>query len=176
MATNPIGAATMLKTTSARHGSWMNHANAFPISTSSGNPGGCGWYCDGSNFRTASANRNSSFSHGVRGAVRMRETSTSTAPSASRHQPRTIARVGFIRALIVLHRVFGKRAARARIHILLRFLTSPMLRVLNALPPNASLLDIGAGHGLFAVLASGTRRVVPVEPDARQVLPNEPVD
>jgi SAM-dependent methyltransferase len=77
--------------------------------------------------------------------------------------------VGFIRALIVLHRVFRKRAPRARLHILLRFLTSPMLRVLKALPPNASLLDIGAGHGLFAVLASGTRRVVAVEPDARKV-------
>jgi 2-polyprenyl-3-methyl-5-hydroxy-6-metoxy-1,4-benzoquinol methylase len=44
-----------------------------------------------------------------------------------------------------------------------------MLRVLHALPPNGSLLDIGAGHGLFAVLASGTRRVVAVEPDARKV-------
>jgi len=78
--------------------------------------------------------------------------------------------VGFIRALIVLHRIFGKRGARDRIHILLRFLTSPMLRVLKALPPDASLLDIGAGHGLFAALARG-RRVVAVEPDARKVRP-----
>jgi hypothetical protein len=77
--------------------------------------------------------------------------------------------VGFIQALIVLHRVFRKRTPRDRIHILLRFLTSPMLRVLHALPPNGSLLDIGAGHGLFAVLASGTRRVIAVEPDARKV-------
>ena len=46
-----------------------------------------------------------------------------------------------------------------------------MLRVLHAIPANASLLDIGAGHGLFAVLASGTRRVVAVEPDARKVGP-----
>src|SRR5947208_7730251 len=145
----------------------MNHANTFPIRTSSGNPGGCGWYRDGSNFRTASAKSNSSFSHGVRGAVTMREASTSAAPSASRHHPRTIARVGFIRALIVLHRVFGKRAPRDRIHILLRFLTAPMLRVLKEVPRNASLLDIGAGHGLFAVLARGSRRVVAVEPDAR---------
>ena len=44
-----------------------------------------------------------------------------------------------------------------------------MLRVLQAVPANGSLLDIGAGHGLFAVLASGTRRVVAVEPDARKV-------
>src|SRR4051794_12542168 len=165
----------MLKTISARHGSWTNQAKTFPISTSSGNPGGCGWYRDGSKLRTASAKRNSSFSHGVRGAVTMRETRTTAAPSASRHQPRTIARVGFIRALIVLHRIFGKRAPRDRIHILLRFLTSPMLRVLNAVPPNASLLDIGAGHGLFAALARG-RRVVAVEPDARKVRPIDGVE
>jgi len=43
-----------------------------------------------------------------------------------------------------------------------------MLRVLKALPPDGSLLDIGAGHGLLAVLAQG-RRVVAVEPDARKV-------
>jgi SAM-dependent methyltransferase len=83
--------------------------------------------------------------------------------------------VGFIRALIVLHRVFRKRALRDRVHILLRFLTSPMLRVLKALPPNASLLDIGAGHGLFAVLARG-RRVVAVEPDARKVRPIDGIE
>ena len=95
--------------------------------------------------------------------------STITAPSASRHHPRTIAPVGFIRALIVLHAVFRRRRARDRSHILIRFLTSPMLRVLNALPPGASLLDIGAGHGLFAALARNGRRVVAVEPDARKV-------
>ena len=50
-----------------------------------------------------------------------------------------------------------------------------MLRVLNALPPNTSLLDIGAGHGLFATLARG-RRVVAVEPDARKVRPIEGVE
>lgn len=62
---------------------------------------------------------------------------------------------------------------RDRVHILLRFLTSPMLRVLDALPAGGSLLDIGAGHGLFAVLAQtrGARRVVAVEPDIRKVRP-----
>jgi SAM-dependent methyltransferase len=83
--------------------------------------------------------------------------------------------VGFIRALIVLHRVFRNRAPRDRVHILLRFLTSPMLRVLKVLPPGASLLDIGAGHGLFAVLARG-RRVVAVEPDARKVRRTEGIE
>jgi SAM-dependent methyltransferase len=81
--------------------------------------------------------------------------------------------VGFIRALIVLHGVFHRRRPRDRAHIMLRFLTCPMLRILEAVPPGASLLDIGAGHGLFAVLvqARGARRVVAVEPDARKVRP-----
>ena len=95
------------------------------------------------------------------------------APSASRHQPRTIARVGFIRALIVLHRVYGRRALRDRLHTLLRFVTCPMLRVLDAVPPAATLLDIGSGHGLFATLvhARDGARTVAVEPDARKVRP-----
>ncbi len=103
----------------------------------------------------------------------MRDTSTITAPSASRHQPRTIARVGFIRALIVLHRVYGRRPLRDRVHTLVRFLTCPMLRVLDAVPHSASLLDIGAGHGVFATLvrARDARRVVGVEPDVRKVRP-----
>ena len=48
-----------------------------------------------------------------------------------------------------------------------------MLRVLSAMPAGASLLDIGAGHGLFAALAHarGARRVVAVEPDLRKVRP-----
>ena len=48
-----------------------------------------------------------------------------------------------------------------------------MLRVLAAVPPGGSLLDIGAGHGLFAALAAarGARRIVAVEPDARKVRP-----
>jgi len=81
--------------------------------------------------------------------------------------------VGFIRALIVLHRVYRRRRLRDRIHILIRFLTCPLLRVLDAVPRNASLLDIGAGHGAFATLAHarGARRVVAIEPDARKVRP-----
>jgi len=44
--------------------------------------------------------------------------------------------------------------------------------VLRAIPPDArSLLEIGAGHGLFSALAAarGVRRVVGVEPDARKI-------
>ncbi len=48
-----------------------------------------------------------------------------------------------------------------------------MLRVLDAVPPGASLLDVGAGHGVFAALARarGAQWVVGVEPDARKVRP-----
>lgn len=48
-----------------------------------------------------------------------------------------------------------------------------MLRVLDAVPHNAALLDIGAGHGAFAALAHarGAPRVVTVDPDARKVRP-----
>jgi len=52
-------------------------------------------------------------------------------------------------------------------------MTCPMLRVLDAVPRGAALLDIGAGHGVFATLvrARDTRRVVGVEPDVRKVRP-----
>lgn len=81
--------------------------------------------------------------------------------------------MGFIRAFIVLHRVYGRRPLRDRVHTLVRFLTCPMLRVLDAVPQSASLLDIGAGHGVFATLAHArdARRVVGVEPDVRKVRP-----
>jgi len=81
--------------------------------------------------------------------------------------------MSFIRALIVLHRAYRHRGARTRIHILIRFLTCPFLRVLDAVPRDARVLDIGAGHGLFArlVAARGAKRVVAVEPDVRKVQP-----
>ena len=62
-------------------------------------------------------------------------------------------RVGLIGALIVLHRTYRTFPMRERTHVLIRFLTCPFLRVLRHLPANATLLDIGAGHGLFSVLA-----------------------
>jgi cyclopropane fatty-acyl-phospholipid synthase-like methyltransferase len=77
----------------------------------------------------------------------------------------------FVRALIVLHRAFGSWPLRPRVHTLLRFLTCPFLRVVEHIPPGAHVLDIGAGHGVFACLAldRGARRIVAVEPDARKV-------
>jgi SAM-dependent methyltransferase len=53
----------------------------------------------------------------------------------------------------------------------MRFLTAPLLRVAREVPRGALLLDIGAGHGVFARLAldAGARRVVAVEPDLRKL-------
>ena len=54
----------------------------------------------------------------------------------------------------------------------MRFLTCPFLRVLRHVPPGARLLDVGAGHGVFSVLAVDCgAHVVAVEPDLRKVLP-----
>lgn len=82
--------------------------------------------------------------------------------------------LGMIRALTLLHRTFRRFPASARIHVLGRFLTCPFLRTLASLPPNARILDIGAGHGTFARLAAeaGARRVFALEPDLRKALPS----
>ncbi|HEX7191250.1 MAG TPA: methyltransferase domain-containing protein [Thermoanaerobaculia bacterium] len=76
----------------------------------------------------------------------------------------------FIRALIVLHRAFHSRDIRTRLHALVRFFTCPFLRVVRLVPAGARVLDIGAGHGVFSVLAADRgARVVAVEPDLRKV-------
>ena len=79
--------------------------------------------------------------------------------------------IGAIRALRLLHRQFSDYPAGARVHILIRFLTCPFLRTLQAFPPAGRVLDIGAGHGTLARLAveGGSRGVIAVEPDLRKV-------
>ncbi|HEV2718836.1 MAG TPA: methyltransferase domain-containing protein [Thermoanaerobaculia bacterium] len=79
--------------------------------------------------------------------------------------------MGFIRALIVLHRTYASRGARDRLHTFVRFLTCPFLRVVRHVPRGASLLEIGAGHGVFATLArtAAGGRVVAVDPDVRKL-------
>ena len=77
-----------------------------------------------------------------------------------------------MRAFIVLYRTFRSFPPAARAHTLIRFLTSPMLRIVEQVPRGATLLDIGSGHGVFAVLARERGcRVIGVEPDLRKVLP-----
>ena len=79
--------------------------------------------------------------------------------------------IGAIRALRLLHRQFSHYPAGARVHILVRFLTCPFLRTLDALPSSGRILDIGAGHGTLARLAveGAPRTATALEPDLRKV-------
>jgi 2-polyprenyl-3-methyl-5-hydroxy-6-metoxy-1,4-benzoquinol methylase len=78
--------------------------------------------------------------------------------------------VHFIRALIVLHREYRDFPIGMRAHVLIRFLTCPFLRVIPHLPSNATVLDIGAGHLLFSILARERgARPTAIDPDARKV-------
>ena len=75
-------------------------------------------------------------------------------------------------ALPTLYRTFRRRAPGTRLHILIRYLTCPFLRLLRAVPEETrSLLEIGGGHALFSrlVAARGVSRVVSVEPDLRKL-------
>ena len=84
----------------------------------------------------------------------------------------------FIRPLILLNRTYRGRGFRTRAHTLLRFLTCPFNRIIESIPRGASVLEIGAGHGLFSLFARerGALRVVAVEPDARKVRSIEGID
>lgn len=75
-------------------------------------------------------------------------------------------------ALALVRRTFAPCSPGVRWHALGRFLTCPFLGVLPFLPPGGRVLDLGAGHGLFAALAvaGGAAAVVAVEPDRRKVL------
>lgn len=73
--------------------------------------------------------------------------------------------------LLLLHRTYRRRPPGTRLHILIRYLTAPFLRLLRAVPAETnSLLEIGGGHALFSrlVAARGVPRVVSVEPDLRK--------
>jgi SAM-dependent methyltransferase len=86
---------------------------------------------------------------------------TPSAPPLSRRQ-----------ALTLVRWTFAPCSPGVRWHALGRFLTCPFLGVLPFLPPGGRLLDLGAGHGLFAALAlaGGAAAVVAAEPDRRKVL------
>lgn len=84
--------------------------------------------------------------------------------------------IGYFQALSLIRRTYGAAPPATRFHVLGRFLTCPFLRVLNHLPPGARVLDVGAGHGIFAhlALAGGARSVVAVEPDRRKIFFMDP--
>ena len=80
----------------------------------------------------------------------------------------------FRAALGLVRSTYAAAPRAVYLHAVGRFLTCPMLRVLERLPPGGRVLDLGAGHGTFARLAvaAGAARVVAVEPDRRKVLPS----
>ena len=80
------------------------------------------------------------------------------------------------RAWSIVRQIRPEAPLGTRLHVLGRFLTCPFLRVLEALPDQARVLDIGAGHRIFAHLAvaKGAARVVAVEPDRRKMLGERP--
>jgi SAM-dependent methyltransferase len=85
-----------------------------------------------------------------------------------------MASLRFAAALALVRRTYAAAPLPVRLHALGRFLTCPFLRVLPYLPPGARILDLGAGHGIFALLAIaastvGASPVVAVEPDARKL-------
>jgi len=82
-----------------------------------------------------------------------------------------VSSLGTFQALALVRRTYRAAPAGVRAHALGRFLSCPFLRVLDYLPRGGRLLDLGAGHGIFAhlALAGGAREVVAVEPDTRKV-------
>jgi len=82
--------------------------------------------------------------------------------------------IGRRHALIELHRIYRRCPVGKRLHILGRFLTCPLAAVVEEIPGNTRVLDIGAGHGLLAHLAAagGARHVIALEPDLRKTLPS----
>ncbi len=77
-----------------------------------------------------------------------------------------------VRALRIVHRAYARYPASHRLHILIRFLTCPFTRLLDDVPANARVLEIGSGHALFARLAveERAREVIAVDPDLRKSL------
>lgn len=84
--------------------------------------------------------------------------------------------IGYVRGLRILLRAFRGYPASDRIHVLGRYLTCPFTRVLDEFPAGARVLEIGSGHGLFALLIAenGARDVIGVDPDLRKSLMPEP--
>ena len=78
---------------------------------------------------------------------------------------------GLWRSVATLRGSYGRLGVFDSAYILGRLLTCPIAHVVAAVPPGARLLDIGAGHGIFARLVAGrtARCVVAVDPDVRKV-------
>ena len=84
----------------------------------------------------------------------------------------TRKKLGRIAAFNAIRRAFSRRSRATRVHVLGRFLTCPYLRTLRHVAPGSHVLDVGAGHGILAVLAveSGAASITTIEPDLRKTL------
>jgi 2-polyprenyl-3-methyl-5-hydroxy-6-metoxy-1,4-benzoquinol methylase len=84
-----------------------------------------------------------------------------------RHMP-----IGYLRAFRLLRQTFRRHSAPQQLHVFGRFLSAPFLRTLDVIPPGSRVLDVGAGHGIYArlLVEERAREVVAVEPDLRKTL------
>jgi cyclopropane fatty-acyl-phospholipid synthase-like methyltransferase len=83
--------------------------------------------------------------------------------------------IGYVRALRILHHAFGRYPAGHRLHMLVRFFTCPFTKTIDDIPIGARVLEIGAGHGLYARLIVEERaaEVIAVDPDIdKSLLPS----
>jgi len=80
--------------------------------------------------------------------------------------------IGRVRAWRIVRRAFRDYPAGHRLHIAIRLLTCPFERTLDVIPPGARVLELGAGHGVYARLIAEERasEVVAVDPDLRKSL------
>ena len=73
-------------------------------------------------------------------------------------------------AVAALRRSLADQSLEVRAHVWGRFRSCPFLRTLHHVTPGTDVLDVGAGHGLFALLAveAGAASVTALEPDLRK--------
>jgi 2-polyprenyl-3-methyl-5-hydroxy-6-metoxy-1,4-benzoquinol methylase len=79
-------------------------------------------------------------------------------------------KLGWVAAWRAVRRAYAGRSRATRLHAVGRFLSCPYLRTLRHLPAGSRILDVGAGHGMLAVLAveTGAASITTVEPDLRK--------
>ena len=78
----------------------------------------------------------------------------------------------YFEALRFIRRVFRGYPPGHRLHVLIRFITCPFVRMLDALPAGGRMMEIGAGHGIYCYFAARdtAKSVIAVEPDLRKTV------